>query len=112
MTPQGNYLDQNSLANVTVLGVTAAPLKVSLNGDVLESSSWSYDSEGKFLSVADLQDSFKEGAWSSNWTLSWESSSNSDSSPVQGGGGRLEFSISSLLYAAVFGMIFGRLFVV
>ncbi|KAK3956020.1 glycosyl hydrolases family 31-domain-containing protein [Pseudoneurospora amorphoporcata] len=112
VTPQGKYLDQNSLTNVTVLGVAAAPSKVSLNGDALASSSWSYDSEGKFISVTELQDNFKEGAWTSNWTLSWESPSDLGSSPIQGGSGRLELSISNLLYAAAFGIIFGRKFVV
>lgn len=112
MTPQGQYADQNSLANVTILGVTNAPLKVSVNGDALDSSSWSYDSEGKFLSVTELQDNFKEGAWTSSWTLSWESPSDPGSSPVQGGSGRLEISIFNLLCAAAFGIIFGRLLVV
>ena len=112
VTPQGNYLDQNSLANVTILGVAKAPSSVSLNGNKLESSSWSYDSEGKFLSITELQDSFKDGAWTSSWTLSWGSSSVSSSSPVQGGSGRLEFSISNLLYAGALGIIFGRMFVV
>lgn len=111
MTPQGKYLDRNLLANITILGVAEAPLGVTINSHMLGSASWSYDPEGKFLSVTQLQDNFKEGAWTSNWTLSWNSASNSDSSPVQGGGGRLEFSTANLLYAAAFGNLFGRMFV-
>lgn len=110
--PQGKYVDQTSLANVTVLGVANAPSDVYLNGDKLETASWSYDSEGKFISVTELQDCFKEGAWTSSWTLSWGSPSDPGSSPVKGGSGRLEPSISKLLYAAAFGILFGRMFVV
>lgn len=112
MTPQGRYLDRNSLTNVTILGVTEAPLGVTINSHLLGSASWSYDPEGKFLLVTELQDNFKEGAWASNWTLSWNSASYSGSSPVQGAGGRLEFSMANFLYAAAFGILFGRMFAV
>ena len=67
---RGLYKDTNTLANVTVMGVTSKPSSVKLNGERV-SSGVSYDSSSKVLSVKGLQSLTGKGAWAQDWTLSW-----------------------------------------
>ncbi|USW49247.1 Putative glycoside hydrolase family 31, galactose mutarotase-like domain superfamily [Septoria linicola] len=66
---RGLYKDTNSLANVTILGMQSAPGMVALNGQNVSTST--YNSTSKVLSVTGLQNLTSEGAWKSDWTLTW-----------------------------------------
>ncbi|KAK3393584.1 putative alpha-glucosidase precursor [Podospora didyma] len=70
--PHGNYMDKNPLAYATVLGLSHAPSKILLNGEVLDASLWKYSKEKNLLSLGGLNTRFSKGAWSSSWNLSWE----------------------------------------
>ncbi|AEO70510.1 glycoside hydrolase family 31 protein [Thermothielavioides terrestris NRRL 8126] len=70
--PEGNYVDTNRLANVTVLGLPEAPSMVWLNGNLLATSRWSYSADSAVLSVQGLHDLSPEGAWAAAWELTWE----------------------------------------
>ncbi|SMY23307.1 unnamed protein product [Zymoseptoria tritici ST99CH_1A5] len=67
---RGLYEDKNSLANVTVLGVQSQPSAVTLNGQNV-ASGVAYNSTSKVLAVTGLQNLTSEGAWASDWTLTW-----------------------------------------
>lgn len=67
---RGTYEDTNSLANVTVMGIQSQPSSVTLNGQKV-SSGVAYNSTSKVLSVKGLQSVTSEGAWASDWILSW-----------------------------------------
>lgn len=66
---RGSFVDSNPLANITILGVQSSVANVTFNGKAV-ASGWSYDSEGKILSVKGLQN-VTATAWGSDWTLSW-----------------------------------------
>ncbi|KAI9744603.1 MAG: hypothetical protein M1818_002132 [Claussenomyces sp. TS43310] len=66
----GSYVDNNALANVTVLGVSTAPSDVLFNNASL-SNSWTYDNSSLVLAVTNLNSVTSSGAWSSDWVLSW-----------------------------------------
>jgi alpha-glucosidase len=65
----GTYPDTNPLANVTILGVPAAPKSVTLNGKSL--SPIIFNETTGSLSVTGLQNATSGGAWQSDWNLSW-----------------------------------------
>lgn len=67
---RGLYSDSNALANVTVLGIEAAPSSVIFNGVAIRQS-WSYNASSKVLEVTELNNATSKGAWTSDWTLSW-----------------------------------------
>ncbi|KAL3420941.1 glycosyl hydrolase family 31 [Phlyctema vagabunda] len=66
---RGLYVDQNSLANITILGVGQAVNNVTLNGNLL--GGWSWNEESKVLDIKNLANSTVGGAWSNDWTLQW-----------------------------------------
>lgn len=70
-TGRGAFKDTNPLANVTVLGVPAAPSAVTLNNETVPSESVTYNSTSKVLVVNGLQSLTRDGAWSSDWVLKW-----------------------------------------
>ena len=67
-SPRGAYEDTNALANVTVLGVQAAPENVTLNGVGV---GFAYDAASQVLSVRGLQNMTTQGAWCGDWVLGW-----------------------------------------
>ncbi|KAK5109944.1 hypothetical protein LTR62_006433 [Meristemomyces frigidus] len=67
---RGAYVDTNSLANVTLLGVASQPANVSLNGQAV-STGVSYNETSRVLSIRDLQSVTTKGAWAEDWVLSW-----------------------------------------
>lgn len=67
---RGTYRDTNALANVTVLGVQSPPGSVALNGMTI-SGGINYNGTSKVLKVTGLQNATAEGAWASDWTLTW-----------------------------------------
>lgn len=68
-SPLGNWKESNSLANVTILGVTTKPGAVTFNGKKV--SSVHYNSTSHVLSVSGLEQLTEEGAWSKKWALKW-----------------------------------------
>ncbi|KAI9794062.1 MAG: hypothetical protein M1816_006687 [Peltula sp. TS41687] len=67
------YDDTNPLANVTVMGVPAAPQTVLLNQQALAQESWSFDAMSGKLSVSGLASVTSKGAWNGgDWSLRWE----------------------------------------
>lgn len=68
--PSGNFADTNALGNVTVLGVAGEVSNVSLNGQAINSG-WTWDSNTNVLSLSGLNDLTSDGAWSSDWELTW-----------------------------------------
>ncbi|KAK3694555.1 putative alpha-glucosidase precursor [Podospora appendiculata] len=71
VSPQGNYVDTNSLGNITILGLSSAPSKVFLGGAALDSSYWAYSAASQSLSLKGLNGRFASGAWRSSWSLTW-----------------------------------------
>ena len=67
---EGTYVDSNALANVTVLGVSAAPGTVTLNGQSVQSHA-SYNSINRVLRLTGLNNFTSSGAWAQNWVLKW-----------------------------------------
>jgi alpha-glucosidase len=65
----GTYPDTNPLANITILGVSAASKMVTLNGKSL--SPGTFNETTGSLSITGLQSATSGGAWKSDWTLSW-----------------------------------------
>jgi len=70
-TATGTYNASQPLANVTVLGVSAAPKNLTLNGASV-SSGWTFNSSSGTLAVTGLSSSTSEGAWANDWTLKWD----------------------------------------
>ena len=71
-SPRGAYVDRNPLANITVMGVKAAPAgNVTLNGAAVVAGALKYNSSSQVLSVTGLNDVTKAGAWSGEWVLRW-----------------------------------------
>ena len=71
-SPRGAYVDENSLANITVMGVTTAPAgNVTLNGAAIMTENLKYNSSSQVLSVTGLNEVTKAGAWSGEWVLRW-----------------------------------------
>ncbi|KAI1349178.1 glycoside hydrolase family 31 protein [Xylaria sp. FL0043] len=71
-TRSGTYdEDKNPLSYVTILGVEGYVSEVTFGETELDSETWSLDAETKVLRVDGLDTATKEGAWTSNWTLSW-----------------------------------------
>lgn len=54
------------------MGLTTSPLRVWLNGDLLDRSSWDYDQARAVLSLRGLAHLFSHGAWTSSWEINWE----------------------------------------
>jgi alpha-glucosidase len=67
---RGTYADNNSLANVTVLGVQSQPSSITLNGQTI-SDGVTYNSSSHVLSVKGLQSATQAGAWAQDWVLTW-----------------------------------------
>ena len=67
---RGTFNDTNSLANVTILGVSPSVNNVTLNGASL-SSGWTYNSTSQVLDIQGLRNSTSAGAWSKDWVLKW-----------------------------------------
>ncbi|KAI9682323.1 MAG: hypothetical protein M1817_000377 [Caeruleum heppii] len=67
---RGLFVDSNPLANVTVMGISSPVSEVLLNGQAL-ASGWTYDDNSQLLSISNLRDVTSQGAWTSDWTLSW-----------------------------------------
>jgi alpha-glucosidase len=68
----GNFTDSNSLANVTVWGLSSQPSGVKFNGNDLPSGNVIWNSTTLGLKVVGLSNvTSVSSAWSGNWTLSW-----------------------------------------
>lgn len=67
----GSFQDTNALANVTILGVTSAPKKVSFNNVNIEESAVNYNASSKVLVINGLSALTKQGAFTKDWTLKW-----------------------------------------
>ena len=67
---RGSFVDKNSLANVTILGVQSPATSVSLN-NVGITSGVDYDEERKVLTINGLESATTDGAWSADWVLRW-----------------------------------------
>jgi alpha-glucosidase len=67
---RGTFNDTNSLANVTILGVSSSVSNVKLNGASI-SSGWTYNETSKVLDIKGLDNATLAGAWSSDWVLTW-----------------------------------------
>lgn len=70
-TAKGSFVDNNKLANITILGVQSVPKTVKLNGQTV-SSGVSYDSASKVVSIKGLESLTPKGAWAQDWQLSWQ----------------------------------------
>ncbi|KAK9470692.1 glycoside hydrolase [Dipodascopsis tothii] len=71
-TTRGEFKDYNPLANVTVLGVSSAPVgNVTFNGATVPSADVAYNGTAKTLTVTGLNDFTCGGAWTADWSLSW-----------------------------------------
>ncbi|CAL5865810.1 uncharacterized protein PFLUO_LOCUS16 [Penicillium psychrofluorescens] len=68
---KGEWKEPQSLANVTVLGLTHQPGEVTFNGQKVPASSVQYNAHSRVLSVRDLQDLTSAGAWNKEWVLKW-----------------------------------------
>jgi alpha-glucosidase len=66
----GTYADTNNLANITILGVAAAPKSVTLNGKSL-SEGTAFNKTTGTLSITGLSNATNGGAWKSDWALNW-----------------------------------------
>ncbi|KAK0735029.1 glycosyl hydrolases family 31-domain-containing protein [Lasiosphaeria miniovina] len=72
ITPNGQYVDTSPLQNVTVLGLPHAPSKVSLDGEDLDSSYWTYSEDKSLLALEKLGSRFPNGAWGDEtWNITW-----------------------------------------
>jgi alpha-glucosidase len=67
---RGTYVDTNAMANVTVLGVGAAPSTVTLSGQSVQSHA-SYNSSSRVLRLTGLNNFTINGAWAQDWVLKW-----------------------------------------
>ena len=65
----GEYIDSNPLANVTVLGVSTAPSRVTFNGQTV--ASYTFNATSKVLVIQGLQNYTTSGAWVKQWKLKW-----------------------------------------
>ncbi|MCJ1288351.1 hypothetical protein MMC26_007706 [Xylographa opegraphella] len=67
---RGLFVDNNPLANVTILG-TAAPENVTLNRAPIRKSGVSYNATSKVLVIGWLENITAQGAWAQDWVLQW-----------------------------------------
>ncbi|KAL2870834.1 glycoside hydrolase family 31 protein [Aspergillus lucknowensis] len=65
---EGDWREANPVANVTVLGVSAEPLLVTLNGQQVPNK---YDALSRVLFVTGLDRFTNDGAWAEDWILRW-----------------------------------------
>ena len=68
---RGTFQANNTLANVTVLGVQQSVSTVTLNGMSIPSSGVDYSAKAKALTVTGLSNATTGGAWSQEWVLRW-----------------------------------------
>ncbi|KAF4556093.1 Alpha-glucosidase-like protein 3 [Elsinoe fawcettii] len=68
VSARGEWEEKQALGNVTVLGVEGKPSKVTLGG---EEVGYEYDAGIGKLTVSGLEDKTKDGAFASDWVLSW-----------------------------------------
>lgn len=68
---EGDFKDSNALGNVTILGVSAVPAQVKLNGESIDASKVTYNQTASTLKLSGLNDVTSGGAWQGSWTLSW-----------------------------------------
>jgi alpha-glucosidase len=68
---EGGYRDANALANITVMGVDDIG-RIRFNGMSVGRGNWVYSEEDRLLKVTSLGNLTSGGAWSKDWTLSWE----------------------------------------
>jgi len=66
----GEFVDTNTLANVTVMGVMSEPANVTLNGAPVMSG-MDYNSTSGCLSLTGLNNATSMGAWAQDWVLKW-----------------------------------------
>jgi alpha-glucosidase len=69
----GGFKDNNTLGNVTVMGVTSLGGcgQVKLNGQAIDAAKVNYNQTSAVLKLSGLNDLTKGGAWQGGWTLSW-----------------------------------------
>jgi alpha-glucosidase len=68
---KGNYVDNNALGNVTVMGVFAGVGSVRFNNQTIDNDKVQYSQETGVLVMMGLNDLTIEGTWKNSWTLSW-----------------------------------------
>lgn len=68
---RGTYVDNNPLANVTILGVQDTVSNVSFNGMPVTGSCVKYDANSKVLTVTGLKIMTGMGAWAADWKFNW-----------------------------------------
>lgn len=67
----GVWVDENPLANITILGLASKPGNLTLNGSPV-GSGVDFNSESGVLKVTGLANVTRGGAWSSDWVLAWD----------------------------------------
>ncbi|KAL2835120.1 glycosyl hydrolases family 31-domain-containing protein [Aspergillus cavernicola] len=68
VSAQGDWVESNPLANVTILGISSEPSSVTLKGQRVPVE---YDGLSRILFVTGLDQITHEGAWAEDWTLEW-----------------------------------------
>jgi alpha-glucosidase len=68
---RGNWKEMNPLSQVTVLGVSRKPGKVTFNGKAVPALDVQYNPTSHVLSLGALQNVTADGAWSKDWVLKW-----------------------------------------
>lgn len=81
--PSGNFTDNNSLGNITVLGVSSQISNVTFNGQSLDGG-WSWDSGSNVLTFTGLNNFTSSGTWNSDWELRWSLSGDESGSSGSG----------------------------
>lgn len=71
VSAKGTFKDINALNNVTVMGVSTAPGKVTLDGDRVADCEIEYDKSTGVVYITGMSMATKRGAWTADWTLSW-----------------------------------------
>ncbi|THV53748.1 hypothetical protein BGAL_0043g00340 [Botrytis galanthina] len=67
---RGDYVDNNPLANITIMGIPTSVNTVTLNGASL-TNGWTYNSTSQVLDIKELSNVTSDGAWSGDWVLKW-----------------------------------------
>ncbi|KAF2177647.1 glycoside hydrolase family 31 protein [Zopfia rhizophila CBS 207.26] len=69
---KGGYKDRNTLGNLTIMGVDGCEGEIRLDGKSVSDEKVDCDEKTGVLQLSGLNDLTMGGAWSGNWTLSWE----------------------------------------
>jgi alpha-glucosidase len=67
----GEWVDENPLANITILGLKSKPGNLTFDGGPV-GSGVDFNSESGVLKVTGLVDVTKGGAWGGDWVLAWD----------------------------------------